>query len=397
MLRLNVNSSFMSTVSSVTLDTDERQVIIDLKRHRRCDNPTFMVRLSGTALYLLNLTKQEYEPAQADREHLVRLRQNTLFYSYPPIQDTGTYFLEVLALLCESFRPHSLVGHCVEDSWQGRNVITAANSFILKAETPTSMRTARWVLGDLNHTRALPTRIKERECIGYAEPGSECDLANRYGELWQHNLYNWVDSVNWTVPYHKLGSPRANICFVGASHARNLAFFGNLTVENTTSKLTFLHVESHYPANFSLHAIKQQGCDYSVVSYGQWPVAWVTPVPYNEEHYRHAMGKVFNEMAHSGMKMAVRSVNYNGLGLMTTECPMLDHRIPPVIDMMNRVLSELSVTSKVPYIDTNHIMGPMWDSALDYCHPGKAVFTAEVEWILHFLFSRMAERRRRLA
>jgi hypothetical protein len=131
----------------------------------------------------------------------------------------------------------------------------------------------------------------------------------------------------------------------------------------------------------------QSGCDYAVVSYGQYPVAWVTAVPYNEDHYRNSMKKVFAEMAHSGMKFSVRSVNYNGLSSMMTACPMIDHRIPPVIDMMNRVLSELSVTFKIPYIDLTHIMGPMWDSALDYCHPGNAVFTAEVEWILNFLFS----------
>jgi hypothetical protein len=128
MLYLNADTSLGSTVSSIVVDTDERLVVVDLKRRRRCDNPTFMVRLSGTALYLLNLTRQEYEPVLADPEHIVRARQNTYYYSYPPIQDSGLYFLEVLALMCEAFRPSSLVGHCVEDHWRGRNVVTAANS-----------------------------------------------------------------------------------------------------------------------------------------------------------------------------------------------------------------------------------------------------------------------------
>jgi hypothetical protein len=57
---------------------------------------------------------------------------------------------------------------------------------------------------------------------------------------------------------------------------------------------------------------------------------------------------------------------------------------------MNLILVEQTASSDIPYIDLNHIMGPMWDSAPDFCHPEKPVFTAEVEWILFTIFSPMA-------
>ena len=86
-------------------------------------------------------------------------------------------------------------------------------------------------------------------------------------------------------------------------------------------------------------------------------------------------------------KVFMRSVNYNGMSVAITHCPPYDHRSPPVIDMMNSVLHRLTMELKIPYIDTNDIMGPMWDSAQDYCHPKGKVFTAEVEYILHYIFS----------
>jgi hypothetical protein len=48
-----------------------------------------MVRLSGTALYLLNLKEQDFQPLSRTALALFTPRKNTFFYSYPPIQDSG--------------------------------------------------------------------------------------------------------------------------------------------------------------------------------------------------------------------------------------------------------------------------------------------------------------------
>ena len=63
-------------------------------------------------------------------------------------------------------------------------------------------------------------------------------------------------------------------------------------------------------------------------------------------------------------------------------CPQKDWRYPPVIDAYNEILQRLSETKNVPYIDTNDIVGPMWDSADDWCHLTSKVGTAEALYIL---------------
>jgi hypothetical protein len=392
---LNEDSSFCSSVSSVVIDTDQRLVIIDLHPKRPCDSPTFSVRLSGTALYLLKLERQNYEPLQpGDGARILAPRKHTYFYSYPPIQDNGVYFLEVVVLLCAQFRPDNLIDNCVADNWRGRNVITAANSTITLKASLSFIATPRWVLGSGATLASLPTRIQSRTCVAVPPgPGVQalCELRRNPAELWQYQQYNWAGNVDWKDAYRVIGAPAVTVCFVGASHSRYLSGFAKeMDIHDT--KVQFQHVETHYPEEFAMSSLVSHRCDYAVIGYGQWPASWVPKVPYSIERFKLAMKNVMTivkEAAVTGAnpKVFVRSINYNGLATSMTACPPTDHRIPPVIDAMNDVLAELAVAVGVPYIDTNHIMGPMWDSALDYCHPSKAVFTAEAEWILHAMFS----------
>ena len=59
-------------------------------------------------------------------------------------------------------------------------------------------------------------------------------------------------------------------------------------------------------------------------------------------------------------------------------------------------MKTLTTEMNIDYIDMNHIMGPLWDSALDFCHPKGAVFTAEVEWILYSIFTHSVERQEKI-
>jgi hypothetical protein len=405
---INANCSFHSSLGSVTHDTDARQIIIDMHTRRRCENPTFHVRLSGTALYLLNLVKHDYAAlAERDTYSFISRRKNTYYFSYPELQDSGTYFLEILILFCGGFDPLNFENVCIEDHWHDRNVVNQPYSF--EYTRPVTMNTAakrpRWLLQHGDNLPYAPSLLPTRYQHRYCGEQQLCEHEHLELELWQYKLYDFVDAPDWRGVYSRLlerlrSAPSSNastasstttVCFVGASHARDLTLHAqNLTARDPS--LQFEHVEAKYPVDFSAALLRATyPCDYAVIGFGQWPVSWATPHPCNSECYLRAMKTVIGSITKSAyqgpVRVFMRSVNYNGMGTVVTACPPYDHRSPPVIDMMNHILVELTAAHGVDYIDLNHIMGPMWDSALDYCHPRGKVFTAEAEWVLNHIFT----------
>lgn len=234
-----------------------------------------------------------------------------------------------------------------------------------------------------------------------------CDAT--WEELAQHRLYTWVDKPDWAAPLLEVlknnqptadtspevgSSPTkpliANICFFGASHARELMLHGS-GLHDAEDRALFIWIESKYSYKFNLQQLQEHACTYAVVGYGQWPVSYYEPVPYTADKYakemRAMMQLVSPSAYHGPTKVYMVSTNYNALGGIITACPPVNHRSPPVIDMLNGIVSTLAKELNIGYIDLDHIIGPMWDSALDYCHPKGKVFTAEVEWILHRVFT----------
>jgi hypothetical protein len=399
---VNANCSFHSSLGSVTHDTDARQIIIDMHQRRRCENPTFHVRLSGTALYMLKLVKQDYVPlAKRSSNSFISPRKNTYYFSYPELHDSGKYFLEILILFCGGFDPVDFENVCIEEHWHDRNVVNQPYSFeYSRPETTIATKPPRWLLqhgdGPPYTPSLLPTRYQHRYC----GDGHPCEFEHKEADLWQYQLYDFVDAPDWKVAYNRLQersrgagitSSRTTVCFVGASHARELSLHAK-KLALPDSALHFEHVEAKFPEEFSAGLLRAKApCDYAVVGIGQWPVSWVAPQTCDAECYLKAMETVVGSIAKSAyqgpVKVFMRSVNYNGMGTIITACPPYDHRSPPVIDMMNHILVQLTAAHGVDYIDLNHIMGPMWDSALDFCHPKGKVFTAEAEWILNHIFT----------
>jgi hypothetical protein len=64
----------------------------------------------------------------------------------------------------------------------------------------------------------------------------------------------------------------------------------------------------------------------------------------------------------------LRSMNYNPLGGLIASCPPTDWRSPVVVDGYNTILRRLAKSFNITYIDSTFIVGPMWDSAPDWCH-----------------------------
>lgn len=56
------------------------------------------------------------------------------------------------------------------------------------------------------------------------------------------------------------------------------------------------------------------------------------------------------------------------IGDMIGTCPLEDWRNPPVIGMYNQITKQKCKEFDIPLIDTNDIMGMIWDRAEDWCH-----------------------------
>jgi hypothetical protein len=74
--------------------------------------------------------------------------------------------------------------------------------------------------------------------------------------------------------------------------------------------------------------------------------------------------------------------SYNPLGDAISSCPATDWRYPPVIDGYNSIIKSLCEKHELTYLDTNDIIGPMWDSGNDFCHLSEKVGMAEAFYML---------------
>jgi hypothetical protein len=386
---LNPQSSLYDSIENIWLDDIQRVVVIKMRVVRRCENPTFLVRLSGTALYWLKKHKQEYTPpVRKARSDVMAARTNTYYFAYPPVADGGDYFLDVLCIYCTEFDPKNYLNVCVED-YKYRD-ITLPKALPLKSDSALRSGTSpRWKLTTNESAQFMPTRYQKLSCTLKTSP--VCKGFDDYAEgksLWQHRLYDWVGGPDWrdVLP---TGVPK--ICMVGCSHARDLHEHGWL-MDRKRELYNFIHIDSRFPNTFDLQLLEKTGCDYAIMGYGQWMVATQTNPPCTQDCYETAVREVTKQVAPTAyngtIKMFFRSMNYNGLRAQLTTCPAFDYRTPPVVDMLNSVMERLCREYDVPYIDLTHIMGPMWDSAQDYSHPTGKVFTAEVEWLLHSIFTR---------
>jgi hypothetical protein len=184
-----------------------------------------------------------------------------------------------------------------------------------------------------------------------------------------------------------------NICFIGDSHSRELTWHSWDYVE-AMSAVTFTYIMSLFPPLFSTDLLAQHQCSIAVVSYGQWSLSYHAVSPRTEDAYRAEMLGVMKKFtAYAGpAKIFFRSENYNGMGDSIRACPHVDYRFPPAIDSLNGVIRGVTAACDAPFINLHKVIGPMWDAALDYSHPIHHVLRAEVDVILHAVFSAVITR-----
>lgn len=123
-IQLNPNSTIYTDIHRISHDILNKQIIIELNGIRRCDNPTFIVRFSGAAMYKLKLLPHTHEPRYINRViDFLYPTTNKYIYTYPTIIDEGVYYLEILVLLCNRFDNHNYQYICLENVHNFKNLI----------------------------------------------------------------------------------------------------------------------------------------------------------------------------------------------------------------------------------------------------------------------------------
>jgi hypothetical protein len=154
--------------------------------------------------------------------------------------------------------------------------------------------------------------------------------------------------------------------------------------------IQFVYIVSLFPMTFNVSSLDTYHCSVAVISHGLWTLA---RPPY--AHLRTGYTQELEGLADRLLQwwkpgkapLFFRSENHNGLLMKVTSCGGRDLRSPPAFDMINRVTEDVCRRRGLQFISMDHIVAPMWDAAIDFNHPPRAVFIAEIDLILHRVFT----------
>jgi hypothetical protein len=388
-------STVSSDLSSIEHDLAKRHFRINLHAARKCINPTFLLRLSGAALYKLE---------RVTGSNAVNLQT----YSNPALVDAGQYHLDVTILFCAPYDPNNQTSLCLEDASNGQNVINEPYSFTVNTAEGTPQ--PRWknngdqVLVPTRYQMHITeARSKGLSCAAMYDQNyciTEQTIAQQYRSYsWtDDNTHHWLSVARSVKLVDASLSPtttgKINICLVGDSHARELFFMAQKKF-SVSDLVTFTFVTSIFPLTFSADQLQQNLCSVAVLAFGQWSLSPYTVSPVTIDAIKSELQAVFADIAgkEASTRVFFRTENYNGLGAHIRLCPNQDHRTPPAFDAINNAVRQLCEESKgrMPFIDLSAVIGPMWDAAVDFCHPDAPVLHAEVEVILHAVFSHLRD------
>jgi hypothetical protein len=383
---LSQSSSLLaSEIEAISHVASQRKIVIDLKgsnETRMCIRPRFFGRLSGPHLATIRWEKQE--PAS----------NQIIGYYHVPMP--GQHFVEIISILCNDFDfDTDFEKICIENPSHHR--ITDNTAFIdvtvVATESQNPLGSWQWS----NATKSpspLLTRYQPQNCKGVNISESRCtepatlDRFNPYRFVWKDKKASLLQEVQ----------EETNLCLVGLSHSREL----KVHMENWLQKLNISNIhlkylEKKYPTDISAGFVRgkivNQNCSKIILGLGQWavgrkPRGYRPPTLFPA--YQQQMTRLIQHFQGAKANLYLRSIHYNPLGDTKTVCPPRDWRSPATIDMYNDIIRGLCSEYDVPFIDTQSIMGPVWDSAEDWCHYRGLSGSVEALYILNFVLGAKA-------
>ena len=364
-LSLNPKSTISADVQSVAHDSGNREVSIELKSTRKCEYPTFIVRLSGPSMYTLDMKA----PTSGEA--------GTFRYSYPLLVDKGKYNLEVLILYCKKVEKSTIKEVCVESVQDGANIVNLPYSFQVSASKVNETR-GRWIYAPWEY-RYIPTRHQSAQHNDYVqlEYFSYVD-----GRPLHRNLVKAVALLNSTAPY------TINVCMVGTTHAAELIDPGHFVNFDLEGNVRFLHFPSKQPGDLNVTKVFHADCGYVVLDYGDdsFRGSNIPSVESFLTDMRTLIKRVSRPEYEGPLQFFVRSMHYAPLNEQASACPPTDIRTPPIANLINTEVKAIAAEFDVGYIDLSRVQAPMWDATKDWVHFLRKVYYAEVAWIVNDFF-----------
>ena len=146
--------------------------------------------------------------------------------------------------------------------------------------------------------------------------------------------------------------------------------------------------------------IDRTGCTKIVIAVGQWPASYKMGLPDYGNRGPVLLGQFYRQTKvmlqnlrrelPDHIEIFARSIHYNPIGDVIGGCTPRDWRNPLVIDGYNavieRAVEELggggpTRSNNITFLDTNFLVGPMWDSSQDWCHLNDQVQHPEALYI----------------
>jgi len=387
LLDINPDSTIATDIVNIVHLPNECKIVINLKRQRRCTHLQLIGRLSGLAL-----TKITWGKVFEDNN------QEFLVGNYI-VPVPGLYYIEIIVNMCKELEYDTNFRNiCLEDP--NRHRLTSKDA------------TIDAILLRDNH---LHYSINKTSAIGYWYNVREKPnpLYTRYQPPFCRNRQNLQDpscknatDLSRFSPYEfqftkeislekRLENIRGHkICFVGASHnqliVRRAEMFRNL-LQNHSIVLDFDRANfiSDLDEN-KIQILIEKGCTKVIMATGQWDAGWpkLAPTLFSkyEEQLEMAIRMMVMMFHGTNIDLYFRSTHYNPIGYEIGSCPPTNWRSPPVIDMYNQITKRVCNKFKIPLIETNDIIGIMWDRAADWCHYEDVSSDMEILYILDRLF-----------
>jgi hypothetical protein len=384
-LNINPSTIMSSDIHQMLHYPDESKVEIILNKIRECPHPQVIGRLSGPALGRLLWETMQSHHADYD-----------IITGYYTVPWRGQYFIEIIVHLCTELLLETDVRDiCLVDPSHHR--LTANDSFINITHPSGSFynnHIGYWYWSDVDKPiEPLFTRYQPPGC---RNGGPHCKVAtdiSRFDPYKFHFL---------SLPDLKstLSGKERKLCWGGASHAQVLRDYSvqilksldNSTV-SVSSSIHVEHVQSAFAAelNSSAHVQKfiDTKCTHVILGSGQWDAGWPESKPTSFQEYEEILNStvplILEILSKANIDVYYRSMHYNPLGDMILHCPPTDWRSPSVVDMYNKITQRVCKLHGMKWIDTNEIMGIMWDRAEDWCHYRDFSSSAEAMYFLSYI------------
>lgn len=358
-LELNPDSTLFQDVEAISHDMKDNRVIVQFKATRKCMEPTFAVRLLGASLYFLDLNDKESS-------------DTSIIYTYPPIVDNGIYYIEVVLLHCGGVELSKYKQICHEKVESSVNVINLPYSFEVQGVLSNvcgDKCLPRWVFQPWEAPN-LPTNYQSSTCAGDARCGNENKISSQFpwyefmeAPVSQEAFATVSTLINTTEPI------TLNVCFVGTSHAKLLSAPEKTHHFDPHNNINYFHIESQRPADFNITHLEQHYCSYVVFG---WEDSFRGQEVPSAEDFATELRAVLRTVARPAYQgpaqFFLRSLHPSGLSSQVTSCPPTDLLNPVATPLLDAMLRAVAKEFDVDFIDTAHVLKPLWNTQLDWVH-----------------------------